>query len=164
MVASLIILVAAQVLRPDPLTVLPERPPVLPSSLKVGVLSACAPTSLEAAEKCLTSALSADDLAIVQNRIPARQFRPPLDCQIEQEWRLTDQNSPMARVMRGKLGIDHADLAAGMIISDIQARAAGSGLAFDQIRQSFQESPPPPSNECDKLKENTVAQEHNNAN
>jgi hypothetical protein len=163
MVASLILVLAAQVLRLDPKVVFAEKPPMLPSSLKAGTLSACAPTSLETAEKCLIGALSAEDLAIVQSRIPARQFRPSLDCEIETEWHLTDPGSPMARVMRDKLGIDRADFAAGMIISDIQARALGSGLPFDQLRQSLKQSPPPPSNECEDLKANNAAQEHKNA-
>src|SRR6185312_6653420 len=93
-----------------------DRAPVLPPSLRPGTLSACAPPTLEAAERCLTSALSAEDLAIVQDR-------------------LTDPNAPMTRVMREKLGIDNADFAAGMIISDIQSRAMGIPLDFDQLRQ-----------------------------
>jgi hypothetical protein len=163
MIGLLMLVLAAQVTRLPPATVHANRPPTLPASLRPGTLRACAPTTLEAAEKCLTRALSAEDLAIVQDRIPARQFRPPLDCQIEDEWRLADPNAPMARVMREKLGIDNPDFAAGMIISDIQSRAMGTPLDFDQLRQSLQQSPVPPSQECETLRANNAAQEHNDA-
>ena len=163
MVGSLILVLAAQVTMLPPQTVHVDRAPLLPPSLRPGTLSACAPTTLEAAERCLTSALSAEDLAIVQDRIPARQFRPSLDCQIESEWRLTDPNAPMTRVMREKFGIDNADFAAGMIISDIQSRAMGIPLDFDQLRQRLQQASLPPSNECETLRVNNAAQEHKNA-
>jgi hypothetical protein len=163
MVGSLMLVLAAQVTMLPPQTVHVDKAPVLPPSLRPGTLSACAPTTLEAAEKCLTGALSAEDLAILRDRIPARQFRPPLDCEIEMEWRLTDPNAPMTRVMRDKLGTDNPELAAGMIISDIQSRAIGVPLDFNQLRQRFQQSPLPPAHECQSPVATNAAQEHKNA-
>jgi hypothetical protein len=157
MISSAIVALAAQA------AIYTQTPPVLPQSLRTGSLAACSPITLEAAEKCLSAALSPGDLLIVQDRISARRFRPNLDCQIEEEWRLTDPNSPMARVMQEKLGIDHPDLAAGMIISDLEARAKGSRLPFGKIRADLRTAAPPPSDECEKLRENTAAQEQNNA-
>ena len=128
-----------------------EATPILPlpPSLRPGALEACAPTTLEAAEKCLVKSLSPADLAIVQDRIPARQFRAGLDCEIERAWRLGDPNSPMANVMRGLLGFDHPGMAAGMIISDFQAKAAGASLPWDEMRRDFGGTPPePPSSTC----------------
>ena len=128
----------------------PTTPPTLPSSLRVGSLAACAPATLEAAENCLTHALSPEDLAVVQDRISARRFRPPLDCQIEEEWRLGDPTSPMAKVMFAKLGLNNPGMAAGMIISDVEAKAAGGELPWDEMRQSFAGAPPePPTSTCD---------------
>jgi hypothetical protein len=163
MAGLLTMILAAQVTFLPPATVYGNKPPVVPPSLRPGVLRACAPTTLDAAEKCLIGSLSAEDIAIVRDRIPARQFRPSLDCQIEDEWRLADPTAPMARVMREKLGTDNADFAAGMIISDIQSRAMGIPLDFDQMRQRLQQSAPPPFNECETLKANNAALEQKNA-
>jgi hypothetical protein len=122
----------------------------LPSSLQRGELAACAPATIEAAEQCLRASLSAEELAIVQDRIPARRFRPALDCEIETAWRLDDPSSPMERVMDGLLGLHHPHLAAGMIITDLQVRArTNSGFAFDQVRAGFRQAPPPPPNPND---------------
>jgi uncharacterized protein DUF6794 len=144
-------------------TVFNPTPPMLPPSFRVASLAACAPKTLEAAENCLNAALSPEDLAIVHDRVSARRFRPNLDCEIETEWRLTDSSSPMAKVMQEKLGVHHPDLAAGMIISDLQARAAGLNVPFEQGRSQFAAMATKPSNECDVLKTNET-QEHKNAN
>jgi hypothetical protein len=122
----------------------------LPNSLQRGELAACAPTTLEAAEQCLRASLSAEELAIVQDRIPARRYRPALDCEIETAWHLDDPSSPMARVMDGLLGLHHPHLAAGMILTDMQVRAqTNSGFAFDQVREELGQNPPPPPNPND---------------
>ncbi|MEA3035998.1 MAG: hypothetical protein QOH04_1763, partial [Sphingomonadales bacterium] len=121
--------------------------PPLPPSFNEARLSACAPTTLKSAEVCLRKGLSKEDLAIVEDRLPARQFRPGLDMAIERAWRLRDPNSPMAKAMRGLMGLDRSDIASGLIISDLQVRATtgnGSGLDFEAIRQAFKLNPPPP--------------------
>jgi hypothetical protein len=159
------LLIAAAAAAQTPVLVNAEVKPVLPPSLRDGALAACAPTTLEAAEDCLTKALSSADLAILRDRIPSRQFRPSLDCQMQKEWRLNDRNSPMARVMREKLGIHHPHLATGMIISDLQARAAGGRVPFDEMRQALIKSPPPPSTACERLaRAQTGKSERGNAN
>jgi hypothetical protein len=121
--------------------------PQLPPSLQQDQLAACAPATLQAAEECLRHALSAADLAIVQDRIPARRFRPALDHAIERAWRLRDPASPMSNAMRALLGLERADLAAGMIISDLQVRAvnpSGGGMDFPGLAQALKQDPPPP--------------------
>ncbi len=160
------VLIAAAAAAQNPVLMKSETMPTLPPSLRPGALASCAPASLEAAEDCLTKALSPADLAIVRDRIPSRQFRPSLDCQMQKEWRLNDANSPMARVMRDKLGLHHPHLASGMIISDLQARAAGGGLPFDEIRQTLAKSPPPPpSDSCERLERMQASKpERGNAN
>jgi hypothetical protein len=127
----------------------------LPTSLAAGALAACAPATLEAAEQCLRTSLSADDLAILQDRIPARRFRPSLDCEIVAAWKLADPSSPMARVMDGLVGFHRPQFEAGMIISDLQVRANNHndhGMAFDQVREAMQQSPPEPdSSTCQSI-------------
>jgi len=145
------LLIAAAAAAQTPVLVNADVEPILPPSLRPGALATCAPTTLEAAEDCLTKALSPADLAILRDRIPSRQFRPSLDCQMQKEWHLTDPNSPMARAMRDRLGIHHPHLATGMIISDLQARAAGGRVPFDEMRQALIKSPPPPSTACERL-------------
>jgi hypothetical protein len=160
---SLLIMTMAVAQEVRSLEVRTTIPATLPPSLRAGALAACAPATLEAAEACLTSALSPEDLAIVQDRIPARRFRPPLDCQIEKEWRLGDPNSPMARVMFAKLGFNHPGMAAGMIISDIQAKAAGTSVPWVEMRQSFRGKPPEPaSSTCDVKIERSKSPERGN--
>ena len=127
----------------------PSPPLLLPLSLDEAKLETCAPTSVDAAVSCLREALSAEDLAVVQDRIPARVFRPGLDRAIEGAFHLRDRTSPMAKVMRALIGIDRPDIAAGMIISDLQVRATsgdGHGLDFDAMARAFRENPPPPEN------------------
>jgi len=114
---------------------------MLPPSLHKGSLAACAPTTLEAAETCLTHALSAEDLAKLQDKTQANPFRGAIDCEVEVEWHLDDPNSPMAKVMRDKLGIDHPGLAANMIIQDLQMHATGTGLPWDQVRKDVPNLP-----------------------
>ena len=119
--------------------------PTLPSSLAPGALTACAPATLAAAEQCLRASLSAGDLAILQDRIPARRFRPALDCEMLAAWRLEDSSSPMGGLMDRLIGIHHPQMAAGMIISDLQVRAqGGDGMPFDQVREAMRQSPPEP--------------------
>ena len=116
---------------------------MLPPSLQPGELEVCAPTTLEAAERCLKAALSPEDLAIVEQRFPARRFRPNLDKEITRAWRLADPASPMAQVMDGLLGQHMPDVAAGMIIGDLQARALGKSLNFSEIAEMIRQSPVP---------------------
>ncbi|HEX8364958.1 MAG TPA: hypothetical protein VF603_06715 [Allosphingosinicella sp.] len=117
----------------------------LPPSLREDTLAACAPTTLEQAEQCLRTALSPADLAIVEDRIPARQFRPGLDQALVRAWRLDDPASPMGRLMQTLIGIDWPDAAASMIISDLQVRSYDPrGLDFEIIRRHFRENPRPP--------------------
>ena len=108
----------------------------LPGSLHDGALAACAPTTLDAAEACLTSALSKQDLAKLVDKAGSGAFRGALDCVIEIEWRLGDANSPMAKVMLEKIGIDHPAMAAGSIIQDVQLRASGSAMDWNRARQA----------------------------
>ena len=127
----------------------PAPPLPLPPSLDTAKLEACAPATLDAAVTCLREALSAEDLTVVQDRIPARTFRPGLDYAIEGAFHLRDRHSPMAKVMRALIGINRPHFAAGMIISDLQVRATsgdGSGLDFDAMARAFKENPPPPEN------------------
>jgi hypothetical protein len=117
--------------------------PALPPSLQSGELESCAPTTLEAAESCLRTTLSPEDLATVEQRLLARQFRPNLDMAITTAWRLDDSNSPMGRVMDGLLGAHLPDVAAGMIISDLQGRATGLPLDFSEIARMIRANPIP---------------------
>jgi len=123
----------------------PTSPPTLPPSLARGALAACAPSTLEAAERCLRASLSPADLAIVEDRIPARRFRPHLDCEIEIAWQLGNPDSPMGRVMDGLLGAHRPHFAASMIISDLQVRAHGGALLpFDnEVRDAVVRDRPP---------------------
>ena len=60
----------------------------------------------------------------------------------------------MATAMRNLLGLDQADLAAGMIISDLQVRAANGGsegLDFAAIARGMREDPPPPEDPPSEL-------------
>ena len=142
-----------------------EPPPPVPPSLRQDQLEACAPVTLEAAEDCLRRALSPEDLAIVQDRILARQFRPGLDWAIQRAWRLRERTSPMARVMHALLGFYRADIAAGMIISDLQVRAtdpAGNGIDFPVIAEALKQNPPPPEDPVSS--ETTAAPETSYAN
>jgi len=116
--------------------------PPLPPSLKPGALEACAPTTLEQAETCLRTSLSPEDLRIVEDRIPARRFRPTLDMEISRAWKLADPAAPMAKVMDGLLDMHRADVAAGMIISDLQARAAGQSIDFKAMSRMLRDMPP----------------------
>ena len=115
----------------------------LPLSLERGELAACAPRTLADAEQCLRDSLSTGDLAILEQRIPARRFRPDLDMEISRAWNLADPKSPMGAVMDGLLGMHQPDVAAGMIISDLQARAAGTPLDFVAIAEGFRKNPVP---------------------
>ncbi|HEY0114838.1 MAG TPA: hypothetical protein VGB54_03870 [Allosphingosinicella sp.] len=115
--------------------------PALPPSLAPGALEACAPATLEAAETCLRNSLSREDLSIVLDRIPARRFRPHLDCAIETAWRLRDRTAPMAKVMDRLLGVHRPGFAASMIISDMQGRALGEPLPFDDFREAIRANP-----------------------
>jgi len=45
--------------------------------------------------------------------------------------------------MDALLGQHMPDVAAGMIIGDLQARAAGQPIDFQQIARMFKEDPPP---------------------
>jgi hypothetical protein len=122
------------------------RMPTLPASLARGALSACAPATLEAGEQCLRASLSADDLAILEDRLPARRFRPILDCEMVAAWRLDDSSSPMGGLMDRLMGFHYPLMAAGMIISDLQVRAQSHndhGMAFDQMREALRQNPPP---------------------
>ena len=109
--------------------------PGLPQSLHEGELSACGPTSLEAAESCLIDALSKEDLEKLLDQRTAA-FRGALDCALEIEWRLADPNAPMAKVMKEKIGVEHPTMAAGSIIQDIQLRAAGSAMNWERAQQA----------------------------
>jgi hypothetical protein len=111
----------------------------LPPSFRRGALSSCAPATVDAAEACLAQALSPNDLKKVQDGSGA--YGDGLRCEMEIEWRLTDVNSPMAKTMREKLGIDDAGMAASMIFQDFEMRAAGSGLSWDQVRSDVSKVP-----------------------
>jgi hypothetical protein len=122
------------------------RMPALPASLARGALAACAPVTLDASERCLRASLSADDLAILEDRIPARRFRPILDCEMIAAWRLDDSSSAMGRLMDQLMGFHYPLMAAGMIISDLQVRAQSHndhGMEFDQMREALRQNPPP---------------------
>ena len=139
--------------------------PPLPPSLDQARLAACSPATLEAAETCLRGALSPADLTIVQDRIPARRFRPGLDMAIERAWHLREPGAPLARSMTALLGLDRPSLAAGMIISDLQVRALdpnGIGLDFKAMREAFRINPPGP--EEPHVSETKATQEKTHAN
>jgi hypothetical protein len=86
--------------------------------------------------------MSPEDLAILSDRAEARRFRGYLDCEIETAWRLADPGSPMGIEMAGLLGLHRPDLAAGIIISDFQARSMGRSLPFEVLRDGFKTAPP----------------------
>jgi hypothetical protein len=123
----------------------------LPTSYRREVVQRCAPATLEAAETCLRNAMSAEDFAILSDRISARRFRGAIDCEIETAWRLPDPQSAMGREMDRLLGDHLPGIAASMIISDIQQRArSGHGLDlasfYGRLRASA--SPDGPNTTC----------------
>ncbi len=124
--------------------------PTLPASFRREVLQTCAPTTVDDAVACLRASVSAEDFAILADRIPARRFRGFIDCEIETAWRLGDPTSPMGRLMDGLLGFHNPGLAASMIISDLQVRSVdGDGLPFDEMREQFRtQRPPVPPTTC----------------
>ncbi|MBO9576231.1 MAG: hypothetical protein J7494_10875 [Sphingobium sp.] len=113
----------------------------LPVSLAKGALAACAPISLGTAVECLKTSISGEEMVILVQRIPARRFRPELDCEIETAWHLGDRKSPMGQEMDKLLGIHRPGFAAGMIISELQARWNGDGMNFEQIRKMVRAQP-----------------------
>ncbi|MES2442583.1 MAG: hypothetical protein V4574_07110 [Pseudomonadota bacterium] len=129
----------------------------LPASFKSEALAGCAPATIEAAEACLRASMSAEDLAVLNDRVAARRFRSPLDCALIAAWKLDDSTSPMGRTMDRLIGVHRPLIAAGMIISDLQVRANsddGHGLPFGELRSMFAATPPPPNDlsVCDSPK------------
>ena len=121
----------------------PAAGPALPASFRRETIRACAPTTIIEAQACLRASMSAEDYAILSDRIPARRFRGIIDCEIETAWRLGDSTSPMGRLMDGLLGFHNPGFAASMIISDLQVRSrGGGGLPFDEMRDRFRTEPP----------------------
>ncbi len=127
--------------------------PALPPSFRREIIQTCAPTTIEDAVACLRASVSAEDFAILADRIPARRFRGFIDCEIETAWRLGDSNSPMGRLMDGLLGFHNPGFAASMIISDLQVRSRdGDGVQFDEVRNQFRTNPPPvPPTTCNEF-------------